>query len=659
MRRLTLAALSAALVLTACSDRESPTEPGAPVPEETFGTSCQVVRFPLVTIVPLIRDVFPVGRLRLEAVARAGAIKLFWDTCHPAAARRIAVSFIEWMNGNVDANRLPGAEPEEVQALTIAILNGVGVEVEAPTAAGRIGAGIVAANATEETVIPTQDGCLLAAVPGGQPFESNSDQDRLLVIKGLPASFRLSNFPEGNQSEPFWDVDVTLLSGGTTPADKVLKADKKAVVAAVLLPGVVYPDGVRIGHNPPAGTGEPAFEILEQVQINPAEGEGEDRTDLAAELEDCTSPGENLGFGDFGGGLPGLAQAAWGSTARYLGPIVRSLLLPQPLSAAAMVTVSGPISGKTRTFSPFGVVEVADDAGVISNGTVSLGVNPQGQLNAPAGEDVVGLRFGGLDGIAHGCLCEGWGVAHEASAVSGYANQSQSPQAANLALESFARTATEATSVVRIGSTFRVRHHFRPIVTTANLYEVHVTVENISDQALSGVVYRRVVDWDVAPTPFAEFVTIVRAGSLTGFAATNNGFSSADPLVPVGPIGFGTPDLTANFFNAGPYDHGAVFDITLSTIYPGETNTFVIYYGAAANALAAKTALRSVGSSAISFARPSGSSDGTPNTFMIGFSGLPGSPLQLSEMEPPIILGAPPALRLMERAAEPHPRNRQ
>ena len=352
MRRLAFAAaVCGTLALSACSDRESPTEPRAPAPEETFGSSCQVTRFPLLPIIPLVKDVFTTRRLQLEAFARLGAVKLFWDTCHPDPARRTAVRFIQWMNLNFDGDKLPGADAAEVQALTIAVLNGVGVPVEAPTTAGRIGAGIVPANATVETVIPTLDGCLLAAVPPQQPFETNSDQDRLLVIKGLPASFRLFGFPEDRQEEPFWDVDVTLLSGETTPADKKLKAGKKAVVGAVLKPEIEYPDGTGIGHNPPAGIGEPAFEILE---------EADDRTDLQEKLAGCTTPGENLGFGGFGGGLPGLAQAAWGSTVRHLAPIARSVLLPEPLSATATVLETGPLTKKTRTFSPFGIVEGAE-----------------------------------------------------------------------------------------------------------------------------------------------------------------------------------------------------------------------------------------------------------------------------------------------------------
>jgi hypothetical protein len=40
----------------------------------------------------------------------------------------------------------------------------------------------------------------------------------------------------------------------------------------------------------------------------------------------------------------------------------------------------------------------------------------------------------------------------------------------------------------------------------SNVYEVVVTIENVSDWPVP-VLYRRTIDWDVYPTPFDEFVT--------------------------------------------------------------------------------------------------------------------------------------------------------
>jgi len=63
-----------------------------------------------------------------------------------------------------------------------------------------------------------------------------------------------------------------------------------------------------------------------------------------------------------------------------------------------------------------------------------------------------------------------------------------------------------------------------------------VTIENISDDVVD-VRYRRVMDWDIPPTEFSEFVTI---GGLPATAVTSsddNGFSDANPLVaPQAPV---------------------------------------------------------------------------------------------------------------------------
>src|SRR5262245_16480483 len=74
---------------------------------------------------------------------------------------------------------------------------------------------------------------------------------------------------------------------------------------------------------------------------------------------------------------------------------------------------------------------------IIDNGTVQLGINPEGHLNVPGGTasmpdastTFVGLRFVPTNGeaTAAGCLCEGWGVANADEATgtfAGYANVS-------------------------------------------------------------------------------------------------------------------------------------------------------------------------------------------------------------------------------------------
>ena len=183
------------------------------------------------------------------------------------------------------------------------------------------------------------------------------------------------------------------------------------------------------------------------------------------------------------------------------------------------------------------VTVIVRGAAIISNGTVTLGVWGEGHLNVPGPDRPVGLRYEptGNESTAPGCECEGWGVADATTATAGYANESTDGGPVNLDLVSFTSDASTATSVVDVDDVLRVTHAYRPSATSPNLYEVAVTIENRSAAPVEPR-YRRVMDWDVEPTPFSEFVTI-ETGTASGILFTSdNGFASANPLGPRGQI---------------------------------------------------------------------------------------------------------------------------
>jgi hypothetical protein len=178
-------------------------------------------------------------------------------------------------------------------------------------------------------------------------------------------------------------------------------------------------------------------------------------------------------------------------------------------------------------------------------------------------------------------------------------------------------------STVRIGTTFKVTHHYHPSPATPNLYESVVTIRNISTATVEPR-YRRVMGWDVEPTYFSEFVT-ANIGTTTALLANNNdGFSTSNPLGPrtSGSI-IDVPVVTGNFTDIGPGDHGALFDFGFDPLASGESVTFKIFYGAAANEAAALSALDAGGAEVYSLAQPNttnGPTLGTPNTFIFGFA---------------------------------------
>ena len=281
---------------------------------------------------------------------------------------------------------------------------------------------------------------------------------------------------------------------------------------------------------------------------------------------------------------------------------------------------------------------------VINNGVVELGVNPEGQLIVGR----IGLTYipTGGESLAPGCPCEGWGVADPISGVSGKADEAQGVE--NMTVEDFTVTPTSAVSVVVVGlsqnfglsqnltskrqtfldnipGTFLVTHDYHPSISP-NLFEATVTIQNISSNTVH-VRYRRVMDWDVPPTEYDEFVTIGGLPATAVISSDDNGFSDANPLVaPDPPILPYT--LNANFVHAGPADQGARFDLDFGNLAPSETLQFKLYYGAAGSENEAMAALVQIGAEVYSLAEPSDTfPSGEPNTFIFALTGVGGTPI--------------------------------
>ncbi|GAA1527894.1 hypothetical protein GCM10009761_31790 [Agromyces terreus] len=269
----------------------------------------------------------------------------------------------------------------------------------------------------------------------------------------------------------------------------------------------------------------------------------------------------------------------------------------------------------------------------IDNGTILLAVNPTGELNtydgtgSAAGPGDVGLNYlpTNHDATSPGCLCEGWGVADPASGIWGGANlDTEGAGGTNLTVESFETTASTANSVVIVSDAdrpvFRVTHEYVPSPATPNLYQVNVTIENLTGDTIATVQYRRVMDWDIEPTAFSEFVTIDGGTASALRYTSDDGFASPNPL-----SGPSFLNFEGNAVDNGPADHGALFDFAFGPLAAGRSLSFVIFYGAAANEEEARRALAAVGAEAYSF----GQSDldpttGTPNTFIFAFGKIGG-----------------------------------
>jgi len=237
-------------------------------------------------------------------------------------------------------------------------------------------------------------------------------------------------------------------------------------------------------------------------------------------------------------------------------------------------------------------------------------VNDEGHLNvrggppaAGGGGTVVGLRSNatGSDSTAPGCTCEGWGVALKSLNRAGWQNDSSG--GANIKLISFTSSASTATSVTEMTnatgiSLLRISHEYAPLATTPYLYQVKVTITNLTggDLTAGDLLYRRVMDWDI-PVPGREVNSIQGVPTARGVANGNNvryisndGFASSNPLSGNSGIGgTGYPGDNQNFTdNTG--DKGALFDFEFEALANGASRVFSTFYGVAPDFAAADLA---------------------------------------------------------------------
>ena len=152
-----------------------------------------------------------------------------------------------------------------------------------------------------------------------------------------------------------------------------------------------------------------------------------------------------------------------------------------------------------------------------------------------------------------------------------------------------------------------------------------VTIENLTDHELSDIRYRRVMDWDVEPTAFSEYVTIDGGDASQLLFDSDNGFETANPLGTRTDLGF-----TGDFVDAGPSTTGRSSTSGSVRSAPTDSITFNIFYGAAPDESTAEQDVNAVGAEVFSFGQPNvpdGPTLGVPNTFIFAFGNVGGTPI--------------------------------
>jgi hypothetical protein len=226
-------------------------------------------------------------------------------------------------------------------------------------------------------------------------------------------------------------------------------------------------------------------------------------------------------------------------------------------------------------------------------------------------------------------LGEGWGVSVN-GAFSGNADVDVGG-VNNLTLDSFTSTATTATSIVHLTSLpgITVKQEYLPATNAPDaLFRDHVTITNTTGGAVTDLKYVRVMDWDVPPTEFNEFVTIRGTTTTTLLERSHdNGFNTPDPLGGDSALDPATVDV--DFIDNGPRDHGAYFRFNFGGLEDGKSREFDIFYGATADEASALAAIGAEGIELFSLGQNSSTDPtvGDPATYIFGFTGVGGRPV--------------------------------
>jgi hypothetical protein len=278
---------------------------------------------------------------------------------------------------------------------------------------------------------------------------------------------------------------------------------------------------------------------------------------------------------------------------------------------------------------------------------VVLGVNAYGSTNTrdtlgidQTGTGFVGLAYFGVnsglsgkppgDANSPGCQCEGWGIA--AGGVFGGSSDVSSGGVSNgITLSSFTSTSSTALSIVTSNNLpLTVSQDYHPAVGALNnAFEDTVTITNTGASSLADVSYSRVMDFDVPPTEFREFISLAGNGTTTDLVATgDNGFVIPDPTA--GPATISCPANT-DFTHCGPSDHGAMFNFDFGSLAGGGTKTFSVFYGAAPTEADALGVLGALGVEVYALGESTDSSGVAANTssgtFFFAFKGVGGVPI--------------------------------
>ncbi|MGH7623313.1 MAG: hypothetical protein ACREMU_13300, partial [Gemmatimonadaceae bacterium] len=346
-----LAVVASALLITACSsDSRAPTEPVAPpVSESIVPSGCPTVGQTANMIVSL----YPAkGGDRLLATVAYAAILLYINTKHQADARTLVFRLLDFTLQEFNAGKLTGGFSLATRQQLLAFETGLYCTVGLPTTGLTLPGDPSNTGTVNQVVFPsgnTQNVVTPDANSGVQlPPNSFNTPAVLVSISVIPGVTHPLNTTL-DQYGPFYDVKVTPETGITA----------NLTVGICLIDGADIPT-VFLAHNVTqtvGGVPTPGIEVLPRGDAIPGLCAPQTGSLTGREMWNLAARGE------------------LGTATHALGSAVADFFLPTNAYASG-----GGVTGKTKTFSPFG--------GVDTKVNITTNPNPFPAQTAPAGSPV-------------------------------------------------------------------------------------------------------------------------------------------------------------------------------------------------------------------------------------------------------------------------------
>lgn len=200
-----------------------------------------------------------------------------------------------------------------------------------------------------------------------------------------------------------------------------------------------------------------------------------------------------------------------------------------------------------------------------ASGQYQVGVGPDGELYDS--NTNIGLQNpAGADYISPGTPRDSWGIT--GSTGSAYADYEEFGTS-NITGTTLTTGTTSATTISTTGTGLTVAQEFT--FYNPNIVSIQETITNSTGADISGVVFRRDVDFDIFPSTFSENTFGPLGANPDVVASSYYGFENPDPAVP-----FAFPCTGGCNVNG---DLGAGIDLGLGTLGAGDSVTFAFYYG--------------------------------------------------------------------------------